>query len=107
MNARRLRLLGHLEHSPPTGLTRSPPMRFRNGIAPAATTALALAAAFLGTTGQAHAATGLPAHFAAPYLQIDGNTANDMASDMNATGLKYYTLAFLIPRSGCTAQWEA
>ncbi|MBY8882657.1 ricin-type beta-trefoil lectin domain protein [Actinacidiphila acidipaludis] len=82
-------------------------MRFRNGIAPAATTAVALAAAFLGTTGQAHAATALPAHFAAPYLQIDGNTANDMASDMNATGLKYYTLAFLIPRSGCTAQWEA
>jgi chitinase len=82
-------------------------MRFRNGIAPAATTAAALAAAFLGTTGQAHAASGLPAHFAAPYLQIDGTTANDMASDMNATGLKYYTLAFLIPKSGCTAQWEA
>ncbi|MFI1093280.1 ricin-type beta-trefoil lectin domain protein [Streptomyces sp. NPDC020917] len=82
-------------------------MRFRNGIAPVATTAVALAAACLGTAGQAHAATGLPAHFAAPYLQIDGNTANDMAADMNATGLKYYTLAFLIPKSGCTAQWEA
>ncbi|NJP43985.1 hypothetical protein HCN08_11290 [Streptomyces sp. PRB2-1] len=30
-----------------------------------------------------------------------------MAADMNATGLKYYTLAFLIPRSGCTPYWEA
>jgi chitinase len=25
---------------------------------------------------------------------------------MNATGLKYYTLAFLIPQSGCTPMWE-
>jgi chitinase len=29
-----------------------------------------------------------------------------MAADENATGLKDYTLAFLIPRSGCTPQWE-
>ncbi|MFJ2957524.1 ricin-type beta-trefoil lectin domain protein [Streptomyces sp. NBC_00669] len=82
-------------------------MRPRHGIASLATMALASAAAFLGAAGQAHADTGLPAHFAAPYLQIDGNTANDMASDMNATGLKYYTLAFLTPKSGCTAEWEA
>ncbi|WP_435172819.1 ricin-type beta-trefoil lectin domain protein [Actinacidiphila sp. bgisy145] len=82
-------------------------MRLRHCIASLATTALAATAAFLGTAGEAHAATGLPAHFAAPYLQIDGTTANDMAADLNATGLKYYTLAFLIPKSGCTAQWEA
>ena len=82
-------------------------MRFRHGIAAIATTVLATTAAFLSTAGEAHAATALPAHFAAPYLQLDGSTANDMASDLNATGLKYYTLAFLIPRSGCTPQWEA
>jgi len=84
-------------------------MRFRHGIASAATMALASAAAFLGTAGEAHAATAaaLPAHFAAPYLQISPGTANDMTADMNATGLKDYTLAFLIPRSGCTPQWEA
>jgi chitinase len=29
-----------------------------------------------------------------------------MAADQAATGLKYYTLAFLIPQSGCTPQWE-
>jgi chitinase len=83
-------------------------MRFRNSVASAATMVVASAATLLGGAGAAHAASpALPAHFAAPYLQIDGNTANDMAADQNATGLKYYTLAFLIPRSGCTAQWEA
>jgi chitinase len=29
-----------------------------------------------------------------------------MAADMKATGLKYYTLAFLTPKSGCTPEWE-
>jgi chitinase len=29
-----------------------------------------------------------------------------MAADLAATGLKYYTLAFLIPQSGCTPEWE-
>ena len=29
-----------------------------------------------------------------------------MAADQAATGLKYYTLAFLIPQSGCTPEWE-
>jgi chitinase len=84
-------------------------MRLRHSIAGAATLGLAATTTVLsGAASQAHAASpALPAHFAAPYLQIDSGTANDMASDLNATGLKYYTLAFLIPRSGCTAQWEA
>ena len=55
---------------------------------------------------QATAANSYPARYAAPYLQIDNGDAGDMASDMSATGLKYYTLAFLIPQSGCTPQWE-
>ena len=54
----------------------------------------------------AQAATAYPAHYAAPYLQISSTDAGDMAADMTATGLKYYTLAFLIPKSGCTPQWE-
>ncbi|SHL08727.1 ricin-type beta-trefoil lectin domain protein [Actinacidiphila paucisporea] len=82
-------------------------MRLTHAIASLSTLALASAAALVGAASEAHAATGLPAHFAAPYLQIDSGTANDMAADTNATGLKYYTLAFLIPRSGCTPQWEA
>jgi chitinase len=47
-----------------------------------------------------------PAHYAAPYLQIASSDAGDMAADMKATGLKYYTLAFLTPKSGCTPEWE-
>jgi chitinase len=55
---------------------------------------------------QATAAGSYPAHYAAPYLQIDSSDVGDMAADMSATGLKYYTLAFLIPQSGCTPEWE-
>jgi len=69
---------------------------------------LALADAKPATVRLAAAtAAALPAHFAAPYLQIDSSDAGDMAADAAATGLKNYTLAFLTPQSGCTAQWEA
>lgn len=53
------------------------------------------------------AASSLPAHYAAPYLYINSGNAGDMAADMAATGLKNYTLAFLVPQSGCTPQWGA
>jgi chitinase len=74
----------------------------------AATAPLIVAASLAGLTETAHAATShaLPAHYAAPYLQITSGDAGDMTSDMNATGVTYYTLAFLIPQSGCTPQWE-
>src|ERR1700732_785214 len=69
--------------------------------------ALAAAGLTLATAGRAAAAgSAFPAHFAAPYLQIDSSDAGDMAADEAATGLKYYTLAFLTPQSGCTPQWE-
>src|ERR1700759_4800043 len=55
---------------------------------------------------QATAAGSYPAHYAAPYLQIDNGDAGDMAADMSASGVKDYTLAFLIPQSGCTPEWE-
>src|ERR1700760_3968774 len=55
---------------------------------------------------QATAANSYPAHYAAPYLQIDNGDAGDMAADLGASGVKDYTLAFLIPQSGCTPQWE-
>jgi chitinase len=72
----------------------------------AAAAAVLPAAAVIGANVSANAATGFPAHYAAPYLQISGSDAGDMAADKSATGLKYYTLAFLIPKSGCTPQWE-
>jgi chitinase len=64
-------------------------------------------AAVLATSPLAHAAgAAFPAHYAAPYLQISDSDAGDMASDMSSSGVKFYTLAFLTPQSGCTAEWE-
>jgi chitinase len=76
-------------------------------LALAAVTALGAGSLTLAAAGPAAAAvSALPAHYAAPYLQISSSDAGDMAADKSATGLKYYTLAFLIPQSGCTPQWE-
>jgi chitinase len=81
------------------------------GLAPAlAATGQAGADQQAGAPGRASAAAAaaasLPAHYAAPYLQITSGDAGDMAADLSASGDKYYTLAFLIPQSGCTPQWE-
>src|ERR1700733_4834685 len=54
----------------------------------------------------AAAASAFPAHYSAPYLQIESSDAGDMAADMSASGGKYYSLAFLTPQSGCTPEWE-
>jgi chitinase len=68
--------------------------------------AAALPLLTLTATPAQAAGTAFPAHYAAPYLQIAGSDAGDLTADLNATGLRYYTLAFLIPRSGCTPMWE-
>ncbi|HEY3958136.1 MAG TPA: glycosyl hydrolase family 18 protein [Streptosporangiaceae bacterium] len=52
------------------------------------------------------AAAAFPAHYSAPYLQIESSDAGDMAADMSASGGKFYSLAFLTPKSGCTPEWE-
>jgi chitinase len=79
----------------------------RRALAAVAAGLLGSAAAVLVAAPGAHAAgPAFPAHYAAPYLQLSSSTAGDMTADMNATGDKFYTLAFLIPQSGCTAQWE-
>ncbi|MCU1677766.1 MAG: hypothetical protein JWM93_2524, partial [Frankiales bacterium] len=57
--------------------------------------------------GSAHAVGAWPAHYSAPYLELSSSTVGDMAADMSATGTKFYTLAFVIPQSGCTGMWEA
>ena len=59
-----------------------------------------------GLAAPAGAAATFPAHYAAPYLQISSGDAGDMAADLSASGDPYYTLAFLIPQSGCTPEWE-
>jgi chitinase len=56
----------------------------------------------------APASAAIPAHYSAPYLEASSSSIGDMAADLSATGTKYYTLAFLIPSSGCNAPtWEA
>jgi chitinase len=74
-----------------------------------AAAALAAGGLTLTTAATASAATSaFPAHFAAPYLQVSSSDVGDMAADYSATGLKYYTLAFLTPSSdtSCTPEWE-
>jgi len=67
------------------------------------------AAAVLSTS--ANAATvhpaAIPAHYAAPYLELSNSSVGDMAADMSSSGVSRYTLAFFIPQSGCTPMWEA
>jgi chitinase len=88
-------------------ITRIPKKPWSVALALAAVTTLGSGGLALATAGPAAAAgSAFPAHYAAPYLQIASSDAGDMAADMAATGLKYYTLAFLTPQSGCTPQWE-
>jgi chitinase len=68
--------------------------------------ALLLAGAVPAQAAQAKAAAAFPAHYSAPYLQISSGDSKDLAADLKASGDKYYTLAFLIPKSGCTPKWE-
>src|SRR3954447_6271142 len=71
-----------------------------------AAAALTPALVLLAGSLPAQAAGSFPAHYAAPYLELSSSSAGDMAADMKASGDKFYTLAFLIPKSGCTPMWE-
>ncbi len=82
-------------------------MRLTRTLTAAAPVVLAAAALAVAPSTAAAAGGAFPAHYAAPYLQISDADAGDMAADMNATGTKFYTLAFLTPQSGCTPVWEA
>ena len=75
-------------------------------VALAATAAIAPALALLAGALPAHASGSFPTHYSAPYLELSSSSASDMAADLKASGDKYYTLAFLIPKSGCTPKWE-
>ncbi|NUS14785.1 MAG: hypothetical protein HOY69_25875, partial [Streptomyces sp.] len=70
----------------------------------------ALAAGLLlATGGTAHAAAnagpGFPAQYAAPYAEV-WNSPTALANAKNATGLKYFTLAFVIDGGGCNATFN-
>jgi hypothetical protein len=81
------------------------PLRSRL-VAAAAVSALIPVPLLLASATSAQAATVWPAHYSAPYLQISSSDAGDMAADLKASGDKFYTLAFLTPKSGCTPYWE-
>ena len=83
-------------------------MRFtRTGVLLAAALPVVAGAALIATSQFANAAgAAFTAHYAAPYLQISDADAGDMAADLSASGVKFYTLAFLTPLSGCTPEWE-
>src|SRR5262245_6343558 len=81
-------------------------MRKRSLVAAGAVAAGLVAGTVLATTAPAAGASAFPAHYAAPYVQIGSESTGDMAADLSASGNKYYTLAFLIPQSGCTPMWE-
>ncbi|WP_051943942.1 chitinase [Streptacidiphilus rugosus] len=81
-------------------------MRVTKHLAPALALPLSVAGLF-AAAGPAQAAAnpgpGFPAHYAAPYIET-WNSPSAMATAQNATGLKYYTLAFVINSNsgGCS-----
>jgi chitinase len=100
--------------TPTIATPRTPGLRRLARVLAPAGVPLALAAAMLGTTtGTAHAAAavaagpGFPAHYAAPYVETWGSSSA-MATAEAATGLKYYTLAFVINSNsgGCSATFN-
>jgi chitinase len=56
----------------------------------------------LAASAAANPGPGFPAHFAAPYAEMWNNPSTLMAA-ANATGNKYYTLAFIISQGTCNA----
>ncbi|MGW1007825.1 ricin-type beta-trefoil lectin domain protein [Streptomyces sp. NPDC002520] len=81
-------------------------MRIRHSLAPAAVLA---SIALLGTAPQASAAAnpgpGFPAQYSAPYIET-WNSPSAMANAVNATGNKYYSLAFVIGDGTCNATFN-
>ncbi|MCM2426056.1 chitinase [Streptomyces sp. RKAG337] len=87
----------------------------RGRIALAATVGLAAASA-LGATAQAttptaakaapQAAAALPSGIAAPYLYLGWGTPPSATSVMSATGIKQFTMAFMLSDGGCNPKWD-
>jgi chitinase len=75
-------------------------------VLPVAATAAIIGATQFASASAPKVSPAIPAHYAAPYLQISDSDAGDMAADKSASGVKNYTLAFLTPKSGCTPIWE-
>ena len=83
-----------------------PRLRPKRLLAIASAVALGTVGLVLGINTQASAAAnpgpGFPAHFSAPYAETWLSSSTLMAA-YNATGNKYYTLAFIISQGTCNA----
>ena len=74
----------------------------------AASLPIASVSFLLGTSTTAHATNagpGFPAHYDAPYVET-WNSPSAMAAAENATGNKYFTLAFVISDGSCNATYN-
>ncbi|MEU3185626.1 ricin-type beta-trefoil lectin domain protein [Streptomyces sp. NPDC006923] len=67
--------------------------------------ATALVATATGAAAAANPGPGFPAQYAAPYVETWGSPSA-IANARNATGLKYFTLAFVIDGGGCDATFN-
>jgi chitinase len=87
----------------------SPQRTLRRTLIAAAAPLAFTAALLVGSAAPAQAAAnpgpGFPAHYAAPYIET-WNSPSAMAAAENATGLKYYTLAFILGNGGCTPTYN-
>jgi len=83
-----------------------PRIRPKRLLAVASAVALGTTGLILGINAQAQAAAnpgpGFPAHYSAPYAEMWLSSSTLMAA-YNATGNKYYTLAFIISQGTCNA----
>ncbi|MEV6207018.1 ricin-type beta-trefoil lectin domain protein [Kitasatospora sp. NPDC051914] len=70
-----------------------------------ATAAALLVAGGTPAAAAANPGPGFPAHFAAPYLET-WKSPSVMTEVRNATGLKYFTLAFVISNGSCNATFN-
>ncbi len=78
---------------------------FRSAIVALAILALVVAGAFgVGRFSQAHAAAAaLPNGYVAPYVDVTLNPT--VAQDIQSSGVKDYTLAFIVDGGSCQASW--
>jgi chitinase len=76
-------------------------------VAPAVLALAATAVVATGTSASAAAnpGPGFPAQYAAPYIETYASPSA-MTNARNATGLKYFTLAFIIDGGGCNATYN-
>jgi chitinase len=83
-----------------------PRLRPKRLLAVASAVGLATAGLVLGLDTQASAAAnpgpGFPAHYSAPYAEM-WNSPSTLMAAYNATGNKYFTLAFIISQGTCNA----